>query len=49
MQELKDPQDATIRMILIGAGVSAVLGFIAFATAISIMISLNFNILNWME
>lgn len=49
MLDTNDPEDRQIRLILISAASLAVLGFVTVATAIAVMVSLNFNILNWME
>lgn len=49
MLDTPDPEDRQIRLILLSAASAAVLGLIAFATVIAVMISLNFNFLNWME
>ncbi|MDX2080013.1 MAG: hypothetical protein SFU53_04455 [Terrimicrobiaceae bacterium] len=44
-----DPEDRLIRWILISLGSAAVLGFVATATVVSILVSMNFNIMEWME
>ncbi|MCX6975010.1 MAG: hypothetical protein NTZ94_12095 [Verrucomicrobia bacterium] len=44
-----DPQDSLIRTVLISASVCAVLGFLTTVLAVAVMVSLNFNFLNWME
>jgi len=49
MQNTKDPEDKLIRVFLITAASGAVLTFILVALVITVMISYNFNILNWME
>jgi hypothetical protein len=49
MLDTNDPEDRLIRMILISAGSAVVLGLISVATIIAVMVSMNFNILNWME
>lgn len=49
MLDSTDPEDRQIRIILISAATLAVLGFLATATALTVMISMNFNFLNWME
>ncbi|MFV0338211.1 MAG: hypothetical protein ACK5LK_08230 [Chthoniobacterales bacterium] len=47
--ETQDPEDILIRRILIGAGVVAA-SLISFAILIvTILLSANFNILNWLE
>jgi hypothetical protein len=49
MQKTEDPEDKLIRVLLITAASGAVLTFILVAVIITVMISYNFNILNWME
>jgi hypothetical protein len=49
MQKTEDPEDKLIRVLLISAASGAVLTLILVATVIAVMISYNFNILNWME
>jgi hypothetical protein len=49
MQNIQDPEDKLIRVVLITAATGAVLTFLLVATIITVMISYNFNILNWME
>jgi hypothetical protein len=44
-----DPQDQLIRTLLILGATGAVVGVLTAATAITVMVSANFNILNWME
>ena len=44
-----DPQDPLIRMILISAACSAVLGFIATVLVVTAMISANWNFMQWLE
>lgn len=44
-----DPQDQLIRTLVILGGTGAVLGLLTVATIITVMVSANFNILNWME
>lgn len=45
----EEKEDRLIRTVLISAASAAVLGLIAVATVIAVMVSYNFNILNWME
>jgi hypothetical protein len=45
----RDPEDAFIRNLVISASTVAVLGLLAVGTVITVMVSANFNILNWME
>lgn len=49
MDETPDKEDKLIRMLLIGAAGAAVTGLLLFATLVTVMISYNFNILEWME
>lgn len=49
MSEIKDPEDVLIRRLLIGASTFAVLGFLATVALVAVMISYNFNFLNWLE
>jgi len=45
----QDPEDRFIRNLIILGSTGAVMGILAAATAITVMVSANFNILNWME
>ncbi|MCK9589455.1 MAG: hypothetical protein WC076_13310 [Terrimicrobiaceae bacterium] len=49
MLDTKDPEDRQIRVILLSAASVAVLGILTTALVVAVMISMNFNILNWME
>ena len=49
MLDTNDPEDRQIRVILISAASIAVLGLLAAATVVAVMVSTNFNLLNWME
>jgi hypothetical protein len=49
MSEIQDPEDRLIRWILIAVPTVAVLGFLLTALLITVMISYNFNILDWLE
>ena len=49
MLETNDPEDRRIRLILLSAAAMAVMGALTFAAVAAVMISMNFNILNWME
>jgi hypothetical protein len=42
-------EDLLIKRLLIGGAVVSVVGFLVVATAIAVMVSANFNILEWME
>jgi hypothetical protein len=44
-----DPQDQLIRTLFILAGAGAAVGLLVAATIVTVMVSANFNILNWME
>lgn len=44
-----EKEDRLIRAVLIGGASLAVAGALVFATIVAVMISYNFNILNWME
>ena len=45
----QDPEDRFIRNLLILAGAGAAVGLLTVATVVTVMVSANFNILNWME
>ena len=45
----QDPEDRFIRTLVILGSTGAVLGLLAVATVVTVMVSANFNILNWME
>lgn len=49
MMETQDPEDPLIRFILISAASVTVAGFLFSAATAAVLVSLNFNILNWME
>lgn len=42
-------EDVLIRRLLLGGAVAVVLGVLFAAVVITVMISMNFNFLNWME
>ena len=42
-------EDLLIRRLLLGGAVAIVLGVLFVSLVITVMISMNFNILNWME
>jgi ABC-type lipoprotein release transport system permease subunit len=46
---MNDPEDRQIRAIFITFGAGAVAVFLLAATTLAVMISYNFNFLNWME
>lgn len=49
MPDTRDPEDRQIRLILLSAAVAAVVGVLVAGIVLTVMISTNFNILNWME
>lgn len=49
MLDTNDPEDRQIRVILLSAASVAVLGILTTTLVVAVMISMNFNILNWME
>lgn len=49
MLDTTDPEDRQIRVILLSAAGMLLIGFLASAAVVAVMISLNFNFLNWME
>ena len=49
MSEIQDPEDRLIRRILIAVPTVAVVGVLLTVLLITVMISYNFNILEWME
>jgi len=49
MLDTNDPEDRQIKVILLSAASVAVLGILTFAAVVAVMISMNFNFLNWME
>lgn len=49
MPNVPDAEDQQIKVILLSAASLAVLVLLSFAAVVAVMISLNFNILNWME
>ena len=42
-------EDLLIRRILIGTGLSLVVGLLLSIVAVTVLVSMNFNILNWLE
>jgi hypothetical protein len=44
-----DPEDRMIRTLLLGGAVVGVGFFLAVALVVTLMITYNFNILEWME
>ncbi len=49
MSDIQDPEDRLIRRILIAVPTVAALGFLVTVLVITVMVSSNFNILDWME
>ena len=45
----QDPEDRFIRNVVILVSTGAALGLLAVGTVITVMVSANFNVLNWME
>lgn len=45
----EDPEDRFIRQLIIIAGTGVALSVLVFATIVTVMVSTNFNILQWME
>ena len=49
MSEIQEAEDRLIRKILIAIPAVVLLGFLATVALITVMISYNFNILDWLE
>lgn len=49
MSDIQDAEDRLIRRILIAVPTLAALGFLVTALLITVMVSYNFNILDWLE
>jgi hypothetical protein len=49
MSDIQDAEDRLIRRILIAVPTVAALGFLVTVLVITVMVSYNFNILDWME
>ena len=49
MSEIQEAEDRLIRRILIAIPTALLLGFLATIALITVMISYNFNILDWLE
>ena len=49
MSEIQDPEDRLIRRILIAVPSVALVGFLLTVLLITVMVSYNFNILEWLE
>lgn len=46
---VEDPEDQFIRKLVIIASTGVALSILVFATIVTVMVSTNFNILQWME
>ena len=49
MSEIQDAEDRLIRRILIVVPTIVLLGFLTTVALITVMVSYNFNILEWLE
>ncbi len=49
MTDAEEKEDRLIRRVLIAVPVVAVLGLLATLVVVAVMVSCNFNFLNWME
>ena len=47
--EAHDSEDRFIRTLVILAGAGAALGVLVVATVVTVLVSANFNVLQWME
>jgi hypothetical protein len=47
--QTRDPEDEFIRWLILLSATGAVVGLLVVATVITVMVSANFNVLNWME
>lgn len=47
--QTRDPEDQFIRSLIILGAAGAVVGLLTVATIVTVLVSANFNILNWME
>ena len=45
----QDPEDIFVRNMIIIASTVAALGLLTVGTVVTVLVSANFNILNWME
>ncbi len=48
-REASEAEDRLIRRLLLGGAVAIVIGVLLLSVAITVMISMNFNPLNWLE
>ncbi len=49
MNDHRDPEELLIRRALIGLPVFLVAGFLATVAVVTVMLSYNFNPMNWLE
>lgn len=49
MSQESEKEDRIIRAVLIGGASAVVVGLVTVFTVVAVMISYNFNFLNWME
>ena len=49
MPNADDAEDRQIKAILLSAASLALMVLLGFAAVVAVMISMNFNLLNWME
>lgn len=47
--EKSSPEDRFIRNLILVASSAAVVGLLALGTVITVLVSANFNVLEWME
>ena len=47
--ETRDPEDQLVCTLIILASTGVAVGVLIVATIVTVMVSANFNILNWME
>ncbi len=47
--EKRSAEDELVRQLVIGAAVSTVLGLLVLGTILTVLVSSNFNVLQWME
>jgi hypothetical protein len=47
--QAREPEDELIRWLVLLAATGAVIGLLILTVVVTVMVSANFNILNWME
>jgi hypothetical protein len=47
--QTRDPEDEFIRWLILLAATGTAIGLLVVATVITLLVSANFNVLNWME